>query len=167
MKQHIKQFHGKEKRSFECYICKMECKSRHKTQIHMKEHIRKNKCLVCQEWYTKVELEAHICCGLNSINCVYCQQTFTTTKSLLLHLQDCKSEKISYECGRCPKYFLMEFLADLHRKNHKDIETPKTYYCTMCSNSFDCRRQLKLHRERHNESRGECFSCRYRFNIEN
>ena len=52
----------------------------------------------------------------------------------------------------------MESLADLHRKNHKDVEPPKMYYCGMCSNSFNCRRQLKLHKERHNESRGESFS---------
>lgn len=112
---------------------------------------------MCQEYFTKMELDAHICCGLTSINCGYCQQAFTSTKSLLQHLQDCKSEKLSFECGKCPKYFLMEFLADLHRKNHKDSEPPKMYYCGMCSSSFNCRRQLKLHKERHNESRD--FLC--------
>lgn len=155
--KHMKEVHSAARtRTYECYICKLTFKSQNKTQIHLREHTRNVKCIVCQDWCTKAESETHICVGLNAVSCGYCQQTFTATKYLLAHLQDCKSEKISYQCGKCPKFFLMELLADLHRKNHNDNEPPKMYYCTMCSNSFDCRRQLKLHKERHNESLGKC-----------
>lgn len=159
--EHMNLKHRKgNERSYECYICRLQCKSLHKTQLHVKSHIRTGNCVVCQDLCTETELDTHICSGLNTTNCGYCQQIFTTTKLLLQHLPDCKNEKISYGCGigKCTKYFLMESLAELHRKSHKDNEPPKMYNCPTCSSSFTCHRDWTLHREQHSRDH-LCDEC--------
>lgn len=132
---------------FECFICKMKFESQKATRHHLiQNHKRDVKCYVCNQNLTSLEREMHICTGLKSLNCSYCQQECTSTKSLFLHLNDCnKSEKLTYKCDHCPDYFFMKSLLSVHMENHKN-----EFVCNICTKSFATKILLSRHEKRHN-----------------
>lgn len=143
---------------YECFVCKMECESFKATQHHIiKYHRRNTNCSVCSQDFTMLEFEMHICTGLKSLNCSYCQQEFTTTKNLLQHLYDCnKSEKLTWKCDYCQKYFFMESLMSIHMENHENNKDE--FFCNVCTKSFAKKHLLRMHKKRAHFSIGRKYA---------
>lgn len=133
---------------FECFLCKLKLQSLKETRHHLMEtHQRDIKCVVCNDMFTNLEIEMHKCTGLESLDCVYCEQTFKTTQTLLQHLNDCTAEKFIHKCNYCREYFFMKSLIDRHMMHH---EGDKDFACDLCSKSFAKKELLSIHKRRHN-----------------
>lgn len=144
---------------FECYICKTEFGSVGVMRRHMVENHRPNAmCFVCSQQFTSLEFDRHICTGLESLSCTYCQQSFMSMKSLLEHLNGCdKSEKFAYKCDQCRSYFFMESLLSIHTKNHEVKKND--FVCDICTKSFATKQLLGAHKRRHNGQKYLCDKC--------
>ena len=131
-------------RIFECFICKIKCKSLQATRQHLiKNHKRDMNCSVCNQNFTVLEFEMHACTELESLICSYCQQGFKTTKNLLEHFNDCSNEKLAFKCDYCKKFYFMESLLSLHMKNHQN-----NFGCNLCNKSFSKKHLLQIHEKR-------------------
>lgn len=118
---------------------------------HGRKCVRRVPCTVCTTKFEAVELEEHMCDGLDPVQCENCKQSFTAMKSLLQHLDECTKEIYVYKCHRCYKTFRMKFLLDYHKKCH-GIAIP--YVCDICERSLGTQQSLTAHRKRHNRTLG-------------
>lgn len=145
---------------FECYLCKIECKSKLETQRHLKLHVaaRDKKCVICQENLTANEIDCHVCFEENSIDCDYCRLSLNATAKLLEHLENAHDDRTIYQCRKCPRYFGMTKLRKWHEKEHKDI--PKQFACHLCEKKFAYKYLLRTHMDSHiTEVNFLCSEC--------
>lgn len=140
--------------SFECFLCKMKfCVNWGELCQHMSEiHSRNERCKICLEYLTSRELHKHLCGNEASIQCEYCNETFTTTIKLTKHLKTVheKNKKL-YRCNECREFFPMMKLKELHSAYHSSIEKP--FMCYMCSKTFADEAQLLNHEKTHNKQK--------------
>lgn len=123
----------------ECYICKQKFEIITTLYQHMKKHVaaRDDKCEICQEYFTSNEIKSHVCFDKMSITCEYCNETFTSIRTLMQHLENTHDDRKVYRCRYCYNYFGMTCLKDWHEKKHKkkSIRGPNSKRCTETNNS--------------------------------
>lgn len=172
LKQHVTVAHVREERNlplkyqplsfnpavknrFECFMCKMRLNRITDVKNHIKQHAHYNrKCEVCAKRFTSnQEHQLHMCDTMElSINCEYCSGSFVSISQLLAHLECEHDNRIMYRCQKCPKFFGMQQLVDLHEKCHPEgVEKP--FACEQCSWRFGNQEKLDRHLRVHsNES---------------
>ncbi|XP_055322856.1 zinc finger protein 208-like [Sitodiplosis mosellana] len=156
----------KEKKIFQCYLCRTDFSTFKRLQVHMnRSHKRNHKCGICRMVLTAKELRSHLCGGEKCIRCEYCSNEFTTTKKLLDHLDKSHEKKKLHQCDKCLKFFTMIILKEHHLKSH-ELDAPKTFICEICSKAFPSKECLKNHIRIHDKTKShlceECgrgFSC--------
>lgn len=131
-----------------CVVGRIGLDVQHKPKLNqvVSTHVQvKNKqCSVCESRLTIIELGNHLCnSDEKEIVCEYCSVSFSTTITLLEHI-NIHDQKL-YKCEKCPKFFPMIRLKELHMLNHKF--EPKTFICKICSQSFVNESRLKAHRD--------------------
>lgn len=129
---------------FECYLCKKHFGNRNQLSIHLKEYVtaRDQTCIVCDEQLTITELKTHLCSSEKGFACEYCLRTFNVTVELLQHLES-HQEKVLHRCRTCTQYFEMEYLRNIHEKQHENEIRP--YICEICKKGFKANYHLKIH----------------------
>lgn len=148
LNKHIREKHTEQKR-FQCYLCKKELDSLEAVRVHMrKQHAKNFKCEVCKVSLTLRELNRHMCGNEKSINCEYCEKSFTTIVRLLRHLKKHDKQRL-YACGKCSRFLPMNTLKDFHMKIHSQ-DKPKLFACTKCPKAFASKCGLRIHARSHN-----------------
>lgn len=143
------------KNRFECYICKIRMTRIADVKNHIKQHGYYNKrCEVCyKQFISSEEQRLHMCGTIEvsgPIKCEYCSGSFQAISQLLAHL-DCEHDnRTMYRCQKCPKFFGMKQLVDLHEKYHPEV---KPFACEQCCWRFGNQEKLNRHLLTHsNES---------------
>lgn len=153
-RHHQQEMHHNKKmnRLFECFLCKAKLKSYKDTRIHLKRHNEATpfKCKICAMNFSAVQFERHLCRG-QSIQCVYCAESFQTTKSLLDHLDGHKEQHKLHKCTDCSKLFPMLYLLECHQTQHKIVEKP--HICHICNRGFRVNFLLTKHLATHSDER--------------
>lgn len=146
LNRHIKKEHvaqivsvtDDKKTYYECYICKQKFLEITTIYQHIKKHVaaRDEKCEICQETFTSNEIKSHVCFGKMSIACEYCNEPFTSIRTLIQHL-DIHDDRKVYRCRYCNNYFGMTCLKDWHENEHKikSIRRLRSKRCTKRTNS--------------------------------
>lgn len=143
---------------YECYKCKQSLSSLWKTSVHLKQHDaeEKFKCFVCGMRFIQWEMfNQHLCQG-TSIKCSYCDEIFTTTISLLNHLDQSHDEKTLFKCEKCGRFFSMLILKQIHMlQQHLDEHTVdnKPFVCKICKKGFGTKGSLRSHEEIHSDEK--------------
>lgn len=137
----------KEKKTFECFLCRASVIKFQKLKVHIRHHHKRNRnCTICKMELTANELNSHLCGDEKSIRCEYCSDTFTTTTALMKHLDNSNEKKMIYKCEKCTRNFLSIFLKDHHTKLH---DSPEQSVCEICSKAFFSEAKLKTHMRIH------------------
>lgn len=143
----------KKKRIFQCFLCKTEYDVKAKLRIHMKLHKRNKPCKVCKVLFTVNELSSHLCDDKKSIRCDYCTNDFTTTLALLNHIDLSHENKKFYGCEKCPTFFPMVALKEIHALSHAQDE-PRQFACNLCSKAYTRQTFLTQHiKKRHEQQK--------------
>lgn len=143
---------------FECYKCKQSLSSLWKISVHLKQHDaeEKFKCIVCGMRFIQWKMfNQHLCQGI-SIKCSYCDELFTTTTSLLNHLDQSHEEKTLFKCDKCGRFFSMLILKQIHMlQQHLDEQTAdnKPFVCKICKKGFGTKVSLRNHEEIHSDEK--------------
>ncbi|XP_031635839.1 gastrula zinc finger protein XlCGF46.1-like isoform X2 [Contarinia nasturtii] len=143
---------------FECYKCKQSFSSIHKVNEHFKDHEITSKCRICLKKCTRCEYFQHLCQGAK-IDCQYCQKSFSTTPSLIKHINRNHKSHKNYKCYDCAKSFHTKLLLEIHKPTHDTEE--KRFVCDLCQSRFRTRFQIKEHMElTHTDKRSFlCSTC--------
>lgn len=125
-------------------------------------------CSVCQSY--NLSSEYHICNGQEEISCEYCEESFTTTSSLVEHLNTHHAQKNFHKCDKCSNIFAMALLLEFHSKRHVSVEQSddllNDFQCGFCGKSFCDVIGLQNHKRNiHDKAIGqfECFLCKLKF----
>lgn len=139
-------------RLFECFLCKAKLKSYKDTRAHLKRHNEATpfKCKICAMNFSATQFERHLCKG-QSVQCVYCIESFETTVSLMEHLECHKEQHKLHKCADCSKLFPMVFLLECHQVQHRQIE--RSYVCHICNRGFRVNFLLTKHLSTHSDAR--------------
>ncbi|KAG8183969.1 hypothetical protein JTE90_007402 [Oedothorax gibbosus] len=133
----------KEKKTFECPVCKKRFTRRENKKLHMKSHHPQNfdsaktfPCPRCEKVFLKrSQIKEHIQQQHPSTNCDICDESFPSSSNLRLHLANTHHRTFEYTCVVCSEPFDHE--ADLlqHQENQHQVaveeilrpkEEPKT-----------------------------------------
>ncbi|XP_055321082.1 zinc finger protein OZF-like [Sitodiplosis mosellana] len=146
-------------RLFECFLCKAKLKSYTDTRVHLKRHYEATpfKCKICAMNFSAVQYERHLCRG-QSVQCVYCLESFETTINLMDHLECHREQHNLHKCTECSKLFPMLWLLECHQVQHRQVEKP--YVCHICFRGFRINFALTKHLSTHSNERPHlCSTC--------
>lgn len=129
---------------FECYICRLGFSSMLRVKLHLQEHDTITKCRVCMKTLNRCEYVQHLCKG-KEIDCQYCSKPFSTTISLIKHINKSHKNHKNYKCYNCARAFHTKMLLEIHKPSH-DAEELK-FICDLCGSRFRTRYQIKEHME--------------------
>lgn len=151
-KQQQEMHNRKMNRLFECFLCKAKLKSYTDTRFHLKRHNDATpfKCKVCAMNFSAMQFERHLCRG-QSIQCIYCLESFETTISLMGHLECHREQHNLHKCNECSKLFPMLWLLECHQVQHRQVEKP--YVCHICNRGFRVNFALTKHLSTHSDER--------------
>lgn len=145
---------------FECFLCKKMFSSKMRMRKHLKTHERGHHCTICDVACTELELSQHLCGEDNKhIKCEYCWQSFTTTTGIVQHLGTHETGKKFYRCTKCPRFFALNRLKELHEENHVVVENK--FACKICSKGFRDQIRLRAHLKNFHTSE-KCWYFQYR-----
>lgn len=143
---------------YECYMCKFHPTSYNDLKRHLRKHTnaRDRKCKICNEILTVRELNEHLCYSEKGFECEYCNLTFSGTIHLLQHLDnEHQCNKTFHRCSKCPRYFGMARLRELHERNHEEkvmnVPSSPFFLCEVCSKGFKTENKLKEHLIAHSD----------------
>lgn len=143
----------KQKRTYQCYICKRTSFTAKRLQTHLKKHDNKKtfkfKCNICGEAYPfKCDLDVHLCEG-DSIACEYCPEVRDSLKGILAHLK-VHTDLLVYKCIKCTSGFNLNSLLKAHELFHKRLP----FACKICGKKFGTRQtQINHTRFVHSDER--------------
>lgn len=141
-------------KTIKCYICDVNFDSKPDMELHFRNHLLVQCCEICNEKLNFRELGEHLCDDEQEIvQCDYCSKPFNATIKLTEHLNsEHTMDGILHKCQKCPKFYKMTYLRDIHEKYHPE-EKPKPFWCEQCSKGFATEYTLHCHKELHsNES---------------
>lgn len=145
--------------NFECYKCKLGFPSLLKVQMHLEEHDTMTKCRICMKTVNRCEYVQHLCIG-KEIDCQYCTKSFTTTITLIKHINKNHKKHKNYKCYNCARAFHTKLLLEIHKPSH-DAEELR-FICDICGNRFRTRYQIKEHMDiSHTDKRCNLFDKFY------
>lgn len=127
---------------FRCNLCKLELETEEALNNHQIEHKNYRKCEICK---INANPETHLCSTENSILCEYCDESFTVTTKLLKHLEEAHEQKKLHRCEKCPKFFSMIRLRELHMEQHMNEPCQAQFICKICSKNFANKNGLYIH----------------------
>lgn len=137
--------------TFQCFVCKKMLKRFSLLEKHMQaRHDKSEKCKICNKLLDAHELMSHICENDTTIQCEYCDKSFTSTVDLLKHLDNSDEKKKMYRCDECDEFLPMKILRQYHMTQHSGISKP--FMCYMCSETFADSTQLFYHERAHRQS---------------
>ena len=141
-KTHLKE--PKTEKLYHCTECPKIFKSNQNLKIHVNKHFElKFKCIKCNEFINKVDLNSHI--RKHNLECNICSKPFKTKRSLEYHLKIHKNEREIISCPECLKVFYTKFALKNHQKvKHLGI---KDYECVQCSKKFGYKSVLLKHQK--------------------
>lgn len=139
---------------FQCYICKIECKTYLELRTHFRRHRRKSfTCLVCRLRLNEYDWPMHLCPSLDeTIDCEYCSVKFTSIRAIMEHLTEQHPDHKMYKCLTCIKCFPMQSML----RHHQELEADqiKSNNCHLCKRKFVTAKGLETHIENtHNVSK--------------
>lgn len=148
-------------RRYQCFLCRMEFQRKPSLEKHMKRHARDKRCSVCDANCTATELRHHFCGQSDKqIACEYCGQAFGSIVDMVNHLEVHDAIKKYYKCSRCPKFYAMQRLTELHETRHADAVD---FACKICARVMLSSGAFKRHMRRHvahvSEAVQEAFLC--------
>lgn len=140
--------------AYKCGKCNEPFENAKQLSHHFRIHNKAfPKCVVCGDNSVDIELDQHLCVQEEFMSCEYCSQTFTSTKRLLVHLDDDHSEEKKHRCSTCKLSFGMRFLKIIHEKSHNVI---KPFKCDICSKSYVLQDSLIRHQQKEHTNPEEC-----------
>ncbi|KAL5286384.1 hypothetical protein ACFFRR_007800 [Megaselia abdita] len=149
-----------------CLLCNIEFPSHKRFRVHQMFHLpqyRPKICFLCDKVFKMEEdFYDHIAFFHKTqeelkLTCKLCDKVSTTPelhkKHKKLHLKDTVAK-----CNICSNSYRAQYLLTLHKRHvHEDRADN---YCKVCGKEFHFKGQLKLHLERHNDSKiGKVFVC--------
>lgn len=144
---------------YECFLCKKQFTSKMRMKRHFKTHERSSNCSICDVACTELELSHHLCGENNkNIKCEYCWQSFTTTTAIVQHLATHETGKKFYRCTKCPRFFALNRLKELHEEDHVVVENK--FICKICSKGFRDQVRLRAHLKNFHTSE-KCWYFQY------
>lgn len=148
--------HGKRVKRLQCFVCKLgEFATIAELRLHMKTHDSRE-CDICKTDLDFDALASHLCGDERAICCDYCPNQFTSTTTLVEHLENAhENNKKFYGCESCLKCFPMLILKEFHMKSH---DKPRPFVCEICSKSFSSKKYLKNHQYLHNQTKRKCLN---------
>lgn len=143
------------KHCFECYVCKLQMNRLTEVRNHIKLHgsnkLRHTICKICSNHIDSVEAkQSHICDKMEQSNlkCEYCVSSYRAVGQLLEHLEYAHPGRTMHKCRKCPKYFAMKQLVNIHEEYHREgVEKP--FGCDQCWHRFADQRRLDRHMQTH------------------
>ncbi|CAL8141529.1 unnamed protein product [Orchesella dallaii] len=132
----------KDRRSYECNICKKTFSREYTIMKHLSSFT-----------------------GMN-VNCKLCGKGFFTNRNLESHLQTVHKDECLFKCSVCEMGFPQQDLLEGH---YKSTHTPdsKPYKCKVCNFGFNIHSRLKAHMMKHtNERPFTCNKCNKTFKLE-
>ncbi|XP_072399488.1 zinc finger Y-chromosomal protein 2-like [Diabrotica undecimpunctata] len=171
--------HSSDPKTFVCVVCKS-----FSTQItdslffHIRsEHIKEE--LYCSEcdthFFSKDWLEGHKMFhkiyheNLVPKRCNVCSREFSTTRQLLVHMQENHSDNSlitfkKYKCTPCNLTLPYKRNLDQHIENiHSIKKEKKSFLCNDCGRSYSSIGPLTQHMKIHKEAQHECSICKKKF----
>lgn len=139
---------------FQCYICKIECKTYLELRTHFRRHRRKNyTCLICRLTLNEYDWPVHLCQSINeTIDCEYCSEKFKSIQAITEHLTEQHPNNKIYKCLTCIRCFQMQSMLTHHQQLQADQK--KTNNCHLCRRRFMTAKGLENHIENtHNASK--------------
>lgn len=143
-------------RSFECYLCHMQCYKR-----GLRTHFRTAHCgakvfdcKICgKQISSNYGLTHHIAhhSMKPKLKCQICNRQFLRENNLRLHID---THGTSFQCKFCPKKLSTEAILKMHLKTHTGI---RPFDCEFCKKSFLKRSDMLRHQRIHTGERP--FSC--------
>lgn len=129
--------------TFECYQCKKYFATMPALQLHFQKH-EASECKICMKKFAWPEYVEHLCTG-DEIQCEYCSQSFKSIFKLNTHIESDHRNHKTHTCSKCPRFFHMKTLLQLHKTNHKDDE--KKFVCDICNKRYWKKQKIKEHME--------------------
>ena len=143
--------------NFECDFDGKIFKTRKTLQSHMKCHLSKGRCELCQKELTQMELGKHIR-NVHTEDRIYqcqiCQKTFKSVSVLNNHIQ---SHNKKFDCSKCSKIFSTQSYLNMHIKHYH--ENPNNFECESCGRKFNQKSNLKTHQKVHEKNRPQPYKC--------
>lgn len=112
-------------------------------QLHFQKH-EASECKICMKKFAWPEYVEHLCTG-DEIQCEYCSQSFKSIFKLNTHIESDHRNHKTHTCSKCPRFFHMKTLLQLHKTNHKDEE--KKFVCDICNKRYWKKQKIKEHME--------------------
>lgn len=156
--QHVElKHHDGQFRKYECDFDGKLFKTRSEIHIHMKTHLSKVKCKICNAELKVSGLTIHnkeLHSEQDKISCHKCFKTFVSISRLKLHL---KVHERKFECPICNRRLptfpqLKNHINDIH-------ENPGSHSCEICHKKFNRAENLKVHLKFHDKNRPKPFKC--------
>jgi len=124
---------------------------------HMKSHLPKVKCKICNKMVQILSLNSHMNqthATENKFQCKICSKLFKSKQILKYHE---KTHDKKFQCDICKSKFTSKYQLDQHTINIH--ENPRSFACETCGNKFNKKEILKKHQKTHDKNRLKPFEC--------
>lgn len=151
LKEHFRVAHSSNRRLFVCVTCGKRFTAKSTLLMHDKIHRGEKNfaCEYCPKKYTRASyLRAHSLTHTGQrkprpflCNFIYCDRSFSTKHSLMVHIAHTHKSERPHKCGICSKGFPTRSGLNVHRESHNSKELS----CDICSKKFSNKRVLQKH----------------------
>ncbi|XP_069073717.1 oocyte zinc finger protein XlCOF6-like isoform X2 [Pleurodeles waltl] len=147
MEKHI-QTHVLANETYKCLVCKKEFMIRSAWKLHKKRHQEKMnvfQCSKCSTFYKSEQIRnLHFAChSEDHFKCPHCDFMDAEWKKVYKHL--CTHDINPHRCTECDQRFFRVAELKEHMAKHNNSTS---FLCSLCGQTFKCRRQLNKHHMR-------------------
>ncbi|XP_028128754.2 zinc finger protein 91-like [Diabrotica virgifera virgifera] len=169
--------HSSDPKTYVCVICKSfstqvtDSLFSHIRSEHVKEELYCSECdthFFSKDWLEDHKMFHKMYKQFEPKGCKVCSREFTTTKQLLVHIQESHSDNSlipfkKYKCTTCNLTLPYKKNLDQHMEHMHSSEEKKSFLCTDCGHSFASISRLTDHMKIHKEGQYVCSFCDKKF----